>query len=58
MSGLPTIHPKTRRKLQKEAVPSEGGDIPVITYDEEGQPVADLNDFRAHLRRLELPLPQ
>ena len=45
MSGLPTIHPKTRRKLQKEAVPSEGGDIPVITYDEEGQPVADLNDF-------------
>jgi hypothetical protein len=37
---------KAQRKLEKDEVPSERGGNPVITYDEEGQPVAlDFNDF-------------
>jgi hypothetical protein len=41
---------KAQRKLEKEEVPgevpSDRGANPVITYDEEGQPVAlDFNDF-------------
>lgn len=37
---------KAQRKLQKEEAPGERGGSPVITHDEDGQPIPlDFNDF-------------